>query len=247
MTRTERHIEEFRKGNASIQVRDDSGCPCSGVPISVEQESHAFLFGCVVPALEPFSESDRDRYWARLDEVFNCLVHTKPPATVEFGTVHVDVAERIHLGRLLLRLDQLAVSGLSLQVHVWGETTGLSELSERDSGKRVAELYTLCFGHPSVAGVFWNGFVDGEEDCRGGGLLRDDLAPKYAHKVLQKLIGSHWHSRAAGMTDADGVFRFRGFFGDYRVVANVGQPIALVDTIALRRGQASFVVSARGE
>jgi hypothetical protein len=157
------------------------------------------------------------------------------------------VAERVHLGLLRLRLDQCAASGLPLQVYVWGETVGMTaadstDFGEREVGRRVAELYTLCFAHPSVGGMFWNGFADGEPGVRGGGLLRRDLAPKYVHKVLRKLIGFVWHTRAAGVTDSEGRFRFRGFFGDYRVMADLGEPAARVDTIAFHRGSADAIL-----
>jgi len=244
LTRTQRHIDEFRKGNASIEVRDVWGRSRAGIPVAVEQESHEFRFGCVVGDLDAFSESDRNRYRARLDEVFNCLIPTRPSPS-DPRVLRVEVAEPIHLGHLRLRLDQLAASDRKLQVHVWGKAVGMAEpgdpacLTERDSGKRVAELYTLCFGHPNVEGVFWNGFVDGENTSRGGGLLRRDFAPKYAHKVLQKLIGLLWHTRAGGVTDSEGRFRFGGYFGDYRVVANFGEALPVIKTIELHRGSTS--------
>jgi hypothetical protein len=240
LTRTQRHLEAFRQGDACIEVRDSLGRCRAGVPVSVEQESHVFRFGCVVPDLKTLSDSERPRYRERLDEVFNCLVPAGQPPSPEPNVLRVDVAERVHLGLLRLRLDRLAAAGLPLQVHVWGETVGMGEadstdFGERQVGQRVAELYTLCFAHPSVDGTYWNGFADGEPGVRGGGLLRRDLAPKYAHKVLRKLIGSVWHTRAAGVTDAAGRFRFRGFFGAYRVVADLGEPTARVDTITVHR------------
>jgi hypothetical protein len=233
VTRTQRQIDACRQGDACIPVRDASGRACAGVAVSVEQESHAFAFGCVVPDLTAFSDAERMRYRTRLDEVFNRLVAPGAPPAVEPNVLRVELAERIHLGQLRLRLDQLAASGVPLQVHVWGETVGMTDLSEHDAGRRIAELYTLCFAHPSVAGMFWNGFADGEPGVRSGGLLRRDFAPKYAHKVLQKLIGFDWHTRAAGVTDAAGLFHFRGYYGDYRLVAHIGQPTAFVEHIVL--------------
>ena len=247
MTRTQRHIIEIRQGDASIQIRDALGRPCAGIPISVEQESHAFQFGCIVPDLTCFAEPDRDRYRARLDDVFNGVMSRRQPVNAELGILRVDVAEPIPLGRLRLRLDERATAGVPLQVHVWGKSLGLVETDgpgpdERDAGRRVAEFYTLCFAHPAVRGIFWHGFADGESGMGGGGLLRRDLAPKYAYKVLQKLIGFDWHSRAKGMTDATGQFRFRGFFGDYRIVAGRGETSPLVEMITLRRGSAPFAI-----
>jgi hypothetical protein len=119
-------------------------------------------------------------------------------------------------------------------------TEAEQDFNDRKVGSRLAAMYTLCFSHPAVTGVFWNGFADGAPGARGGGLVRRDLAPKYAHKVLRKLIDFHWHTRASGVTDGDGLFRFRGFFGDYRVVADVGGPAARVETMVLRRGCAPW-------
>jgi hypothetical protein len=245
LTRTQRQIIEHRQGDGCIQVRDAAGHPSVGIPISVEQESHEFQFGCVAPDLSAFSEQERDRHHVRLDELFNCLISLD--ASLPPGACRVEVAERMPLGRLRLRLDEYATPGRSVQVHVWGEAVGLGaadpgDPSDREAGKRLAELYTLCFAHPAVSGIFWNGFADSEPASRGGGLLRHDFAPKYAHQALQKLIGFDWHSRAKGVTDAVGQFHFRGFFGAYRVVADRREASPLVEMITLRRGSAPFAL-----
>jgi hypothetical protein len=243
LTRTQRQIEEYRKGDACLVVQDAAGRPCAGVAVSVEQESHFFAFASVVPDLSALSQADRGRYCERLAEVFNLRVpgeHAAEPG----GAVRVEVAEPVHLGLLRLRLDELGQKSQALHVHLWGSAVGLcqdrpsSDPAERDAGSLLAELYTLCFAHPAVAAIVWNGLADGDPGCHGGGLLRRDLAPRYAFKVLQKLIGVVWHSRATGTTDADGIWRFRGFFGDYRVVAGVGDAEPAVSTIALQRGGA---------
>jgi hypothetical protein len=71
VTRTQRQIEEHRKGPACLQVRDRAGRPCAGVAVWAEQEAHTFVFGCVVPDLGTLAEPDRQRYSARLAEVFS--------------------------------------------------------------------------------------------------------------------------------------------------------------------------------
>src|SRR5262249_39229904 len=48
-------------------------------------------------------------------------------------------------------------------------------------------------------------------------------------------LGTVWHTRAGGETDADGLFRFRGFFGDYRAAARVGGR-AVAGRLCLRGG-----------
>jgi hypothetical protein len=228
LTRTQRQIEEHRKGDAIIQVRDEAGRPCAGLSIWVEQESHEFLFGCVVPDLDALPSLDRTRYRARLEEVFN------RQGPVE-DAQRVEVKERVRLGALRLELDRLAAAGLPLHVHVSGRAFGMTDRSEQDGARRVAELYTLCFAHPSVRGIFWHGFRDGDPDAEDGGLLRRDLSPKPAHRMLQKLIGVIWHTRADGQTDAEGRFPFRGFWGTYRAAMRASDEAAKVASFSLHR------------
>ena len=231
MTRTQRQIEEHRQGESCIEVRDGAGWPCGGVPVWVEQETHAFVFGCVAPDLESLPEPDQQRCAARLGEVFNRLANVGEPP--EPGAIRVDVPDGVRLGQFLLDLERLSASGRPLDVHAHGRSVGLgpradTRADERAPAERVAALYTLCFAHPAVRGIFWNGFWDGEVGADGGGLLRLDFAPKPAFRFLQKLIGTVWHSRASGETDRDGRFRFRGFFGDYRVATRIGEEPAVV-------------------
>jgi hypothetical protein len=230
VTQTQRQIEEHRQGEACVEVRDAAGRPCVGVAVWVEQETHAFVFGCVAPELDGLPDVDRQRCYARLNEVFNRITPTD--ARSELGAVRVDVPHAVHLGRFRLELDRLAISGLPMDVYVRGRSVGLTseadDLEAVDSqeyiaAERVAALYTLCFAHQAVRGIYWSGFWNGEETVGEGGLLRLDFAPRRASRFLHKLIGTIWHSRANGHTDRDGCFRFRGFFGDYRMVARVGE------------------------
>lgn len=224
MTRTQRRIEEHRKGDAVIDV----GRRCAGLPVWVEQESHAFPFGCVAPDLNGLPEADRCRCLARLGEVFNHLEALDPKRA------RFDVPDRVHLGLLRLQLDRLAAGGAPLDLHIRGQTVGMVDRDERETARRLTELYTLCFAHPAVRGVFWHGFWDGEKGVEGG-LLRRDFSPTPAFRLLQKLIDVVWHTRADGLTDADGRFRFRGIYGDYRVGVRMGEETK-VSPLSLRPG-----------
>lgn len=235
MTRTQRQIEEHRKGMARIQLRDRAGRPCAGVSVWAEQESHTFAFGCVAPKLEMLAEADRQRGGERLAEVFNRIVPADPPA--DPNVLRYEVPAGVPLGRIRVDLDRLTAAGLPLEIHVRGCSLGLGvALADRMAAERVVALYTLGFAHSAVRGIVWHGFWNGEEDAAGGGLLRRDLSPQPAFQLLRKLIGSVWHSRASGETDAAGLFAFRGFFGNYRVAARRGEEAATTAVISHRGG-----------
>jgi hypothetical protein len=218
VTRTQRQIEEHRQGEVGILVLDAVGRPAAGVSVWAEQETHAFVFGCVAP------EADRRHCEARLSEVFNRLAPPDP------GAVRVDVPDGVHLGRFGRELDRLAAARRPLDVSVRGGCVGLGpgadDARERAAAERVAALYAVCFAQPAVRGIYWD----------GDGLLRRDFAPRPAFRYLHKLIDTVWHTRAAGVTDRDGRFRFRGFFGDYRAAARVGGESAATVRFGCRGG-----------
>ena len=200
--------------------------------VSVEQETHRFLFGCVVSDLSGFSDDDRARCDRRLCEVFNVVRREKDDSRVDVDVLKVDLSDspqRMHLAQVQRVLDRLNAPAAQpdVQVYVSGRTIGwcleqrppgIHTDDEEKAAQSLAGLYTLCFAHPRVRGVFWCGLSDRERGVDGGGLLRKDLSPKPAHRTLRKLIHVVWHSRDRGRTDALGRFRFRGFFGTYRVV-----------------------------
>ena len=82
-------------------------------------------------------------------------------------------------------------------------------------------LYRIWFsGEMSRSIVWWNlsdGAAHGGEDYYSGGLLRKDLSPKPAMKVVSDLINREWHSHVEDSTDASGRVNARLFFGTYRV------------------------------
>ena len=218
-------------------MQHQDGQACAGAHVSVEQETHHFLFGCVVPPLSDFSADHRERYHRRTREVFNIVRREDDDQRVGADVLTVDLSnshERMHLAEVRRELDSRSVpvedgkpAPPELHVYVSGRTLGLCDHQrhhrvdandEVNAARYVAGLYTLCFSHPCVRGLFWCGVSDREEGVSGGGLLRRDLSPKPSHKTLRKLIHVIWHTRAQGATDVLGRFRFRGFLGGYRVV-----------------------------
>jgi hypothetical protein len=232
VARTQRQIAEHRTAETCVEVVHAAGRPAAGVPVWAEQESHTFAFGCVAPDLSGVREADHRRCADRLAEVFNRIADSRQAP--DPGVLRVEVPDGVHLGRFARELDRLAGDGRPLEVYVSGRALGAGP--DGPDAERVAALYTLCFAQPAVCGIVWSGFWDGEPAAAGGGLLRTDFSPRPAFRYLHKLIGTVWHSRASGDTDAAGQFRFRGFLGDYRVGARVGEAPATTGRLELCRG-----------
>ncbi|MCU0872501.1 MAG: endo-1,4-beta-xylanase [Pirellulaceae bacterium] len=65
--RIERNIEQYRKGDAVLEVFDAAGKPLSGVRVEVQQTGHEFLFGCNAFVLGQLPTAEENR---RYEEAF---------------------------------------------------------------------------------------------------------------------------------------------------------------------------------
>jgi endo-1,4-beta-xylanase len=80
--------------------------------------------------------------------------------------------------------------------------------------------------------VTWWGLSDANIWLEGGGLLDRDHRPKPVYERLRRLIREQWKTpELTAQTDAAGVARFRGFFGEYDV--DVARPGGSVERLRI--------------
>jgi GH35 family endo-1,4-beta-xylanase len=104
------------------------------------------------------------------------------------------------------------------------------------------KFYRVCFAHPQAVALTWWELCDAHAWLKGGGLLRNDLTPKPVHEALRKLIHQGWHTRLEGTTDQAGVFRIRGFYGQYQVRLAEGARQATASFHLAKAGQKEIVL-----
>ncbi len=81
-------------------------------------------------------------------------------------------------------------------------------------------LYRLWFSYPTIMGITWwnvvdNGAAKGEPSFSG--IYDKDLNPKPVYHVLDNLINHEWKTSQSIKPEADGIVKFRGFKGKYRI------------------------------
>lgn len=97
----------------------------------------------------------------------------------------------------------------------WGETTPEGE--ERQA-QATEQFYTVLFSHPSVQAITWWDFSDnGAWMGAPAGWLRKDMSPKPVYERMMALIKGEWWTKAKGVTDANGLWHWRAFLGDYEL------------------------------
>ncbi len=138
---------------------------------------------------------------------------------------------RFPLDRVQTILDRYATLGKELHITEFTPASNGEEITgshitgtwdEAAQADYAAKFYTVCFAHPAVVAITWWDLCDRGSWLKGGGLLREDLSPKPAYEALMDRIHRQWTTKVEAVTDADGIFSFRGFRGAYSVKVGRG-------------------------
>ncbi|MBN2313353.1 MAG: family 20 glycosylhydrolase [Sedimentisphaerales bacterium] len=101
-------------------------------------------------------------------------------------------------------------------------TMAETEKAVRFQEEMVRNYYRLWFSVPRMKGITWWNLADGtaiaNETRFQGGLLNKDLNPKRSYMALDELINHRWKTKLHLSTMKEGIVRFRGFHGKYRIM-----------------------------
>ena len=81
-------------------------------------------------------------------------------------------------------------------------------------------LYRLWFSEPGVTGITWWNVVDGggaSGEPSYSGLYDIDMDKKPVYEVLDNLINHEWKTNLTVRSDENGLLKFRGFRGVYKL------------------------------
>ena len=117
------------------------------------------------------------------------------------------------------RLDKLASLGLPIKVTEldFGTWEKGMDFSEEEQAKRYELFLRTAFSHSAVEGILLWGFWDGRHWVKNGGIIAMDGREKPAAKVIYKLWHETWTTKGTFKSDANGMVKFRGFPGKYKV------------------------------
>ncbi len=119
--------------------------------------------------------------------------------------------------RVIEVLDQFAALGKDLQITEFD----IDLPDEQIQADYTRDFLTLCFSHPAMKGFLIWGFWEGAHWLPRGAMIRKDWTTKLNYDVWNDLLFHQWWTDVEGTTGADGVFRTRGFLGDYEVDVTV--------------------------
>ncbi len=134
--------------------------------------------------------------------------------------------------RMFEVMDQYAKLNLPMQItEITIPAYSNSAEDEAVQAELIEKLYSIWFSHQSMeAIIYWN-LVDGYaafapmgdmtagENIYHGGLLRFDMSKKPAYDMMDELFNRRWVTNTEATSGENGEAKFKGFYGDYEIVA----------------------------
>lgn len=119
---------------------------------------------------------------------------------------------------ILAVLDRYAALGLPVRFTEFDVKTDDEELQ----ADYTRDFLIAAYSHPSVVGVQLWGFWERAHWIPAAAMYRADWSEKPNARAYKSLVLGQWRTRAVGITDAQGMWRGRGYHGDYVVTVEQG-------------------------
>lgn len=138
--------------------------------------------------------------------------------------------------RVIEILDRFAGFGKDLEVTEFD----INIPDEQAQADYTRDFLTAAFSHPAIKGFLMWGFWEGAHWSPDAALIRRDWSTKKNYDAWMELIYKQWWTDVRGTAGPDGVFRTRGFLGDYEVEI-AGQTVPL----KVERAQPNYALAGK--
>lgn len=120
------------------------------------------------------------------------------------------------------RFDKLGSLGLPIKVTEldFGDWQKGMYFGEDEQAKRYEMFLRIAFSHPAVEGIILWGFWDNRHWVKNGGIIAADGREKPAAKLIYDLWHKVWTTNGTFKADENGVVKFRGYPGKYKVTVD---------------------------
>ena len=125
-------------------------------------------------------------------------------------------------------IDQLAAFGKEIKITEFDLGAHVSELSREYEASFVRDVMIAAFSHESVTGFYMWGFWSGSHHAQNAPIFNADWTLKESGKQFIDLVYNHWFTQESGVTNIDGKYNTRGYYGDYDISVTVNKKVKVV-------------------
>lgn len=119
------------------------------------------------------------------------------------------------------KMEKLSTVGLPIHLsEITITSPGDDERGQKIQAVIARNLYRMWFSLEKVMGITWWNVVDGcgaPGETAISGLFKRNMEPKRSFYALNQLLNEEWKTRTTVVVGKDGLAKFRGFKGRYRI------------------------------
>ena len=183
-------------------------------------------------------------------EYLDYLTRHKAPLYGAGFMCHFGVNDLTAPQELLRRMDKLSEQGrkngrpLKLQVTEFDVTAdGNDEEQVKAQTDYTRDFYTLMFSQPNVEAIIAWGFWEGEMWLPRAAWLDKKWNMRPNGQAVLDLIKRDWWTKAQGQSAIGGVYKLRGFRGDYQITVTQGRKTATATAVVSEKaGEVTLVL-----
>ena len=229
-------IEQHRKGDGVISVRNAKDEAIPGALVRVEQLSHEFPFGSDLFTFDRcgkagLAEPHRQSFQALLND-----------STVSFGwawplhKVWNTCDGCIKLGGLPLHCTEPGILGRARQGPAENRAATDAERETRQA-ELAAKFCTTLFGHPAVQAITWSDPSE-PETWQGAvaGRRHQDMYPKPVYDRVVGLIKGAWWTSTELPSNTQGELHLRAYYGIHRITVRLPNGQSATQEVSWTRG-----------
>ncbi len=113
-------------------------------------------------------------------------------------------------------LDKLAKFNLPIKIT---ECLFIGD-DEEAKAEALRMFFPVCFAHPNVEAIIMWCFWEQDHWMPHTAMWKKDWTPTPQVEAYRELVFNKWWTQTSGKADNDGIFKTRGFYGDYKISSN---------------------------
>ncbi|MDR1788197.1 MAG: endo-1,4-beta-xylanase [Treponema sp.] len=134
-------------------------------------------------------------------------------------------------------LEQFKGYGKLLKVTEFDVGYNISASDREYEASFVRDILIAAFSQENMNGFFMWGFFSGDHWLNNAPIFDPNFGLKESGKQYVDLVYNKWFTRTGGAVNKDGVYKTRGFYGDYEVTVTAGGKTKTVEARFLRGGE----------
>ena len=173
-----------------------------------------------------------EKHWTWLNDLLSGFKNNGTP--LDGLGIQLYPKAKLDMPSIVANFDRLAQTGLELKITEYGHQQAPENMSDEIKGENYFNVLHAAFANKANTGVIWWGAI--------GGIIKQNNELTPMGEILAYLAFHKWRTNAKGKTTSDGVFKTRGYYGEYEITVTANGKTKTVPIKLATGGETNFEI-----